>query len=558
MLALTHRRLWLARVCLSLLLAPACRGQIGASSAGPFGPSSADSGSNDASVSESPGGDSGAETPAAPRVDRARIFPRADHALRLVGGIIQGSNAGETLDFVTLGTIRERPAEGAWVELTLDAPVSYRYVKYAAPDGSYGNLAELELYDGDALVRGRKFGTQGGRDGNDFTKALDGDLSSFFDSTLPNGQYVGLDLGDASNTVAAPSLTPPPGMYQTAPRVTLATETSASTLRYTLDGTHPSCEAGTAYQEPVTLPSERTTVKVIACKTGWFPSPIVSGTYAPVTDGTPVRGQTSYHIGNSLTDTLNNWLEPIADSTGLDHTYLRTTVPGAPTDWIWEHNGPDYEPVFASHVIDHFSFQPFSGHGRSISNETEFGGKFYALARQHSPNVRLWVYAQWPFWGDGEAWSADSTDNYSLGVSTTFDLVAPPPAATTFATACDNHMVFHESLLSNLRNVYPGRTISLMPSALGLKNLEAAIEAGRIPGFQSIHDLYEDSVHLYASGQYFVSVMFFSAIYCTSPVNRVTSSVPGEHGLTPAQAVLFQQIAWDTIRTYPQAGCSAD
>jgi hypothetical protein len=103
----------------------------------------------------------------------------------------------------------------------------------------------------------------------------------------------------------------------------------------------------------------------------------------------PVRaGQRTYHLGNSLTDTINGWLAPVAQSAGYRHDYLRSTIPGAPTDWNWDHPGnangePDYRVVFAAKApIDHLFTQPFAGHDRSIENEAEYSGRFFRLARE--------------------------------------------------------------------------------------------------------------------------------------------------------------------------------
>jgi hypothetical protein len=74
---------------------------------------------------------------------------------------------------------------------------SYRYVRYRGPNGSYGNVAEIEFYRAESRLSGTGFGSSGSWNnaGNTFTKALDGDTRSFFDGPVPNGNYVGLDTG---------------------------------------------------------------------------------------------------------------------------------------------------------------------------------------------------------------------------------------------------------------------------------------------------------------------------------------------------------------------------
>ncbi len=64
---------------------------------------------------------------------------------RMIGGKFQGSNTSPTSGYVDLYTIPSRPAAG-WNDVTITASTSYRYLRYLAPDGGYGDIAELEFY----------------------------------------------------------------------------------------------------------------------------------------------------------------------------------------------------------------------------------------------------------------------------------------------------------------------------------------------------------------------------------------------------------------------------
>ena len=65
----------------------------------------------------------------------------------------------------------------------------YRFDRYAA--------TSCEFFGGATKLKGTPFGTTGSRDdsGNDFSKALDGNVETFFDGVEPNNLYVGIDLG---------------------------------------------------------------------------------------------------------------------------------------------------------------------------------------------------------------------------------------------------------------------------------------------------------------------------------------------------------------------------
>lgn len=76
--------------------------------------------------------------------------------------------------------------------------------------------------------------------------------------------------GDYILKVVQPTTTPAGGTYTSAQTVTLATTTTDSVLRYTLDGTEPTTTS-TEYTPPLII-GTTTTVKVKGFRTGWAPS----------------------------------------------------------------------------------------------------------------------------------------------------------------------------------------------------------------------------------------------------------------------------------------------
>lgn len=258
-------------------------------------------------------------------------------------------------------------------------------------------------------------------------------------------------------------------------------------------------------------------------------------------------GQRTYHIGNSLTDSINDWLEPIARSAGYDHVYLRSTIPGAPTDWNWNHPGEalgeaDYRVVFNTKApIDHLSTQPFAGHDRSLENETEYSGRFYRLARQKSPNVQFWIYAQWSDLKLDDRWAKADGSAKELGLK----------PARNWEEAAMNHLAYHEALRQRLDDQNDGKPVLIVPGGLGLVNLKRAIEAGKVPGIKNFFaEHFNDDSHLTAKGSYMVALIFYSSIYAKSPVGVTFAN----SGLTAEQAKIYQQVAWDTVQNYPWTG----
>jgi hypothetical protein len=79
-------------------------------------------------------------------IRKIRYYPRSGYASRMVGGKFQGSNAFNFSVSEDLYTISSTPAAG-WNEVTISSPSPFEFVRYLAPNGSYGNIAEMEFYE---------------------------------------------------------------------------------------------------------------------------------------------------------------------------------------------------------------------------------------------------------------------------------------------------------------------------------------------------------------------------------------------------------------------------
>jgi hypothetical protein len=133
-------------------------------------------------------------------VVKIRYYPRSDFAGgpdRMVGGKFQGSNTSSSSGYVDLHTVTTAPPIGTWIEVTISNPTTFRYLRYLGPNGSYCNVAEIEFYTpAPPKLTGTAFGTsppwQAGRE---FDKAVDGNTSTYFDFSVSDGGYTGIDLG---------------------------------------------------------------------------------------------------------------------------------------------------------------------------------------------------------------------------------------------------------------------------------------------------------------------------------------------------------------------------
>jgi endoglucanase len=79
-------------------------------------------------------------------ITQINYCPRSGFESRMVGGVFQGANQSNFSDAIALFTLATQPSSGAFTTVNVTNATAFRYVRYFAPDGGYGNVAELEFY----------------------------------------------------------------------------------------------------------------------------------------------------------------------------------------------------------------------------------------------------------------------------------------------------------------------------------------------------------------------------------------------------------------------------
>jgi hypothetical protein len=80
-------------------------------------------------------------------ISQIAFAPRSGWASRMVGGQFQVSTTADFSSGVTtVYTIGAAPTVGSLTTVTLATPVTARYVRYLSPAGSYGNIAEFQVF----------------------------------------------------------------------------------------------------------------------------------------------------------------------------------------------------------------------------------------------------------------------------------------------------------------------------------------------------------------------------------------------------------------------------
>ena len=473
-------------------------------------------------------------------VNRVRVFPAPGHEQAMVGGKICGSNVSDRDGFEPIAEITATPAPGQWSEITFPNTKLYRWIRYEAPAGSYGNVAELEFYSGPRLMPGRTFGSFGWRNLRNWPRAFDKRTDTWFDSSVPDGQYLGLDIGEAA-TAQVPRLDPPPGGDE--PRgmleVALLCNTPGAVIRYAFDGA-PGAGEGQVYAGPIHL-DHVATLFAVALKDGLPPSPLASGTY--LAGGGAKAGRHTFHVGNSLTaSTLR--LPDLARAAGYMHEYHSWLKNGGNTPLIWQNTQTagkaDWDKEMASmSSLDHFSVQPRLARwtDADLTNEATHDVLFFEAVRAKFPQVQPWIYAEWPRRWEGQAdpaWPGPSS-NYQEACAT---MMSHVETIQQKVWAADKH----------------GKRARILPCGLAVAHLKRWLDEGKIPGLTSRdYDpmMFYDNVHPGDAGRYLLCMMWFAAFYDESPVGKIP---PVNMNITAAQAGALQRLAWEVVGNYPDCG----
>ncbi|MFQ3578471.1 MAG: chitobiase/beta-hexosaminidase C-terminal domain-containing protein [Verrucomicrobiia bacterium] len=483
-----------------------------------------------------------------PLLTQIRFFPGPTSDMK--GGKFTGSNTSPTNDFDVLATIEAPVVLGEWNEIEVKPDMIYRWLKFEGAPNSYGQIAEIEFYSGETKLSGEPFGTQGARNDGDttFEKATDGDPQTWFEGPNHSGQYAGIDLGEAVQT-KAPVFSSASGDRDDSIELEIASDSPGATIRYAIDsGLLLRPTDGTEYIAPLRI-NQNSVVIARAFAPGFAPSPVTIQAFR-VGEGVAEDVVTTFLIGNSLTDTIVFGLPPVASAAGKNLQLLRFTIPGAPTDWLWNNPGTGfglthYLQGFESMApIDHITVQPFSGHARSIENETEYGLRFFEAARRHSPEIQPWLYVQWPPRSLDDSWSqAKSEDAKALGL-------AP---VTLWEHAIENHIRYIEAIRDEMNKTWTGKPVRVIPGALALNELRKMIAAGEASAFPAggeetfLNAAYRDGGHLNPIGAYTVSLAVYASFFGESPEGKVPAL---DSGLTDSEATILQGRVWRALQDY--------
>lgn len=173
-----------------------------------------------------------------------------------------------------------------------------------------------------------------------------------------------------------------------------------------------------------------------------------------------------------------------------------------------------------------------------------FGGpkyfrKWAGLAREASPQTRIYLYETWHRLDDPTGWEARIADDLE-------------PLWLSRLAGSDSR-----------RN--PRRPAYLIPGGQVLAAVARAAEAGQIDGLTAREDLFArtpegalDTIHINDHGAYAVALTHFAVLYQRSPVGLPHQLTRADgspaQAFSAAAAAKVQRIVWDTVRALPRTG----
>ncbi|OIQ30559.1 MAG: hypothetical protein BM562_09430 [Alphaproteobacteria bacterium MedPE-SWcel] len=211
-------------------------------------------------------------------------------------------------------------------------------------------------------------------------------------------------------------------------------------------------------------------------------------------------------------------------------------INGAPLRYNWEHadkaQGINARTRLARGPVDVLIVTeavPLTNHLR-WSNTEDAVADFYQLAAETNPNVTLYVQEGW----------------HSLLSGGDADIPFDEGGHVPWRKRLDDDLPRWQGIVDQAQAM-TGGDIRLLPVGQALGRLADAIDAGTVPGLQSINDLFSDDIHPNDIGFYYISLVQFGVVSGSSPVGlpRVLKTEWGQSYAPPSPELArrLQEIA---------------
>lgn len=262
-----------------------------------------------------------------------------------------------------------------------------------------------------------------------------------------------------------------------------------------------------------------------------------------------------FYIGHSLVNhTMPYMVQALATNAGRTTHYGRQIINGSPLQYNYNNpNGAEGTPYTTAFPSGNFNrlviteAVPLQSH-LTWSNTYGMANAFYNYAKANNGGVpiKFYIYETWHCTNSGIPNPDPNFPNGCWYDNTANSTIQWQPRLTA-------DFPLWSGIVMHVRNQHPGdNQIWMVPAGQAFYNLTTQINAGTVPGITSYRDLFSDDIHLTNAGNYFVACVQYATIYGQSPVGLAANlndqwGVPFTNMPTPAQALVMQQVAWNTV-----------
>jgi hypothetical protein len=240
-----------------------------------------------------------------------------------------------------------------------------------------------------------------------------------------------------------------------------------------------------------------------------------------------------------------------ARTAGVESRFESFLIGGALTVKLWKAKEEADKGRFAAIYgkaalsLDHVTVQP---RDFDIDEEVEHELNFFRLVREKSPDVKPWLYAEWV------EMNRQRPSDKGLVSSHQMSKVFP---AATWEESMSAMLLYVEEVQHRVNRLdEEGKRARILPYSLAMGWARNLVDNDRLPGVPAgqasfYHTFFEDMVHVNPNGCYLVDLIWYAALTGRSPEGRL---LPVGTTLTPPQAGVLQQLAWEIVKNYPDCG----
>jgi hypothetical protein len=284
----------------------------------------------------------------------------------------------------------------------------------------------------------------------------------------------------------------------------------------------------------------------------------------------------AYFVGNSVTDALNySAFEKLFEARDRKLVWGRHVIPGTPLFLPWKGAEAGRTDGFTQGLFgnsvealtrydwDVVTLQPFDRHEKDIDKDGYDEGdlasarRYIAAAVKRNPKVRILIYARWPrMTVSGKSVTYDKTAYLEPAPR---PKAALPPGLDDWASlwrrsytggwdGTNETKEYFERITRDIREAVAPTRVEMIPVGHAMSILDGWMKAGKVPGYRTIWDLYQDGIHLEPAGSLLVGLSFYTAITGEKPHGLPRSAYGVDD---PALGKAIEDAVWQAHESAP-------